>query len=742
MSSLPRRKQKHPDIQPKIEDSPVSQQPNKTPASLQRRSPKRSSHRGLPTLGRRLFAWGLEAAILAASIGTPFYAGGHLNRTSQGQRVELSPVLQFVQERGAQILGVSPRSLPQQVPPLTNLLWTTAFGLPLLLTVGHLYSVSRVGRSWPKRWMGIQVLTLNGQMPGPKRTLMRECVGKWGGPILVAYGVWQLSGAFPVLGVFCGLGVLALMGESLTGLGNQPRRAWHDWLGGTCVVDRETGAIIHFSSLWEAEARHHTSHRGPFASWAHAVGPTPMVMTPIGQNWERSELDFPKVGLGLGLLLIVGGLIGGGSHFLLGRSPLFAANAEETLYANLVSTLTNPDLDPAARRAAVLALGNLPDDRVTPLLVDLIAQTDDPLWLDALQQALVARGPEAFLHLRRLNQSLAADLTMQAEADLRPVFNLRLQTVNRIIAKLLLLEGRDRVSPLDLSRINLGRLSQGNSDFRLVLKNQDLSHVQWQGTVLTQAQFQGSRFYSLGADGHFDTYDDVIADLSGANLTDADLTGTTLSLSQLVNTGLLRATLNGADLRQANLTGANLENASLIQATLDQAEMARVKLARADLTEAQLSSANLADARMAEVSAEGVQMPQANLRGITAQSSNLKGANLNNALLLNADLTGTVLQNVDLRNANLTGVSLRDTDLRGASLQGAILEGADLAGAILTESVADTDNNFVAAVPNLANRSLLKGVDFTTARNLEPEQLIFICAQGGIHPTCSPSTQE
>ena len=694
-----------------------------------------------PTLGRRLLAWGLEVAVLTSSVAGPFYLGSQLNQRSTERKTTLAPPLQFIQTKAAKGLGLSPRSLPDKVLPLTNVLWTASLGLPMILAAAHLYSVSRYGRSWPKQWMGVQVLALNGQMPGLGRTILREGVGKWISPLVVAYGVWQISGAFPMVGVFLGLGAIALVGESLTGLGNRPRRACHDWLAGTCVVDQNTGAIIHLSSLWEAETR------PPFAwglssDWAQSVGPTSVVINPTRQQWRDSELTLSKIGLGLGILLALGGLLGVGSYYLVGRPQTPSPTPNDNLYVHLVSTLTNPQLDPAARRAAVLALGNLPDDRVTPLLVDLIAQTDDPLWLDALQQALVARGTDAFPPLRRLNQSLAADLAMQTDPAHHRTVIIRLQTVNRIVTKLIVLEEGNHTTSHNLSRMHLGFLTGGNGDFRLVLKNQDLSGIEWSGSVLNQAQLQGAKFYHPGADDHADTFDDRITNLSGADLTDANLAGANLTLSQLVNAGLLRTNLNRANLTLANLSGANLEQANLIQAILNDAQLAETRLSKADLTEAQLINANLAGARFAEVNAAGATLIGANMQGIAASAITLTDANLSNATLENGDFSGGLLQDANLRNANLRDVNLRDADLRGVWLQGANLSGADLAGVILAAPTDLVDNGFVEPVPRLTTGNRFDGVDFSNTYNLQPEQITYICSQGGIHPVCGISIEQ
>ncbi|MEM9120530.1 MAG: pentapeptide repeat-containing protein [Cyanobacteria bacterium P01_F01_bin.56] len=721
---------------PKVPSAPRAQSTNRSHA------PTLSMAQMVPTLGRRWLAWSLELAVLAGSAVGPFYLGQQLNQRTAAPTAALSAPLQTVQQQGAKVLGIAPRSLPTHVTPLTNLCWSAAIGLPMLFAAGHIYRVGRSGSSWPKRWLGLQVLSLNGQRPGLGRALIREAVGKWGSPLVVAYGIWQISGAFPVIGVLVGLSGVALFTESLTGLGNRPRRAWHDWLAGTCVVDEKTGAMIHLSSLWDAEAKI-PSRLGRAADWLQAVGPTSVIMNPDSARWQGTDLTLPKLGMGLGVLLTLGGLAGVSGYFLLGRPAISTLpTAEENLYPNLVLTLTNPELDPAARRAAVLALGNLPDDRVTPLLVDLIAQTDDPLWLDALQQALVARGPAAFPALRRLNQGLSADLAMQGDQTMQRTTVMRLQTVNRIIAKLLLLEAGEYSQPLDLSRMNLGFVTEGHGDFRLVLKNQTLANTQWQGSVLSQAQFQGARFYSPGPDAHPDTYDDQTANLSGADLSYANLAGADLTLSQLVNSGLVRVNFNRANLTLADLSGANLEHASLIQAVMDQAMLIEARLSKADLTEARLIDVNLTGARLAEITAAGASLSGANLQGVTAIAAQLNSADLSQADMAGADLTGATLQDANLRDANLTAVSLRDADLRGTWLQGAVIDQTDFAGAIFASPPGPSTaaSEFVESVPELTPGNQYTAVDFSRGLNLSPEQLTFICVQGGSHPACEAFT--
>ena len=84
----------------------------------------------------------------------------------------------------------------------------------------------------------------------------------------------------------------------------------------------------------------------------------------------------------------------------------------------------------------------------------------------------------------------------------------------------------------------------------------------------------------------------------------------------------------------------------------------------------------------------------------------------------------------DLRQANL-----RDTDLRQAKLTGVNLTDADLAGAIFYDGSTINDS-FITPNAQLGSARHLRGVNFSQARNLDNRQLNYICAQGGIHPSC------
>ena len=105
----------------------------------------------------------------------------------------------------------------------------------------------------------------------------------------------------------------------------------------------------------------------------------------------------------------------------------------------------------------------------------------------------------------------------------------------------------------------------------------------------------------------------------------------------------MRANLYGADLRGANLYGADLRRANLYEADLR----------RANLYEANLRRANLYGA---------------NLYGADLYEADLYEANLYGADLYGADLREANLRGADLRRANLREANLRGADLRGADL--------------------------------------------------------------------------
>lgn len=108
----------------------------------------------------------------------------------------------------------------------------------------------------------------------------------------------------------------------------------------------------------------------------------------------------------------------------------------------------------------------------------------------------------------------------------------------------------------------------------------------------------------------------------------------------------MRANLRGADLSGANLSGANLRGANLSGADLNGAKLYGADLYGADLHRADLRGADLYEANLYRVD-----LHVTNLSGAKLHGTNLYGANLYGADLNGADLSGANLYEADLREA-------------------------------------------------------------------------------------------
>ena len=162
-----------------------------------------------------------------------------------------------------------------------------------------------------------------------------------------------------------------------------------------------------------------------------------------------------------------------------------------------------------------------------------------------------------------------------------------------------------------------------------------------------------------------DSWENLYADLSGANLSGANLSGANLSGANLSGADLFGANLCGADLRDANLcyadlNGANLREANLSGANLREADLNGANLRRANLSGANLSGANLSGAKLCDANLWYADLHKANFWYADLWHANLSGANLSEANLYGADLSGADLSGANLSGANLSGADLSE----------------------------------------------------------------------------------
>ena len=124
----------------------------------------------------------------------------------------------------------------------------------------------------------------------------------------------------------------------------------------------------------------------------------------------------------------------------------------------------------------------------------------------------------------------------------------------------------------------------------------------------------------------------------------------------------MKANLRGADLSGADLSWANLRGADLSWANLRVANLRGTDLSWADLSGANLRGADLSGADLSGADLSGAKLRVANLRGTDLSGADLSGADLSGADLSGADLSGADLHRADLRGANLTDAYLTGAD--------------------------------------------------------------------------------
>lgn len=700
-----------------------------TVTTSKKQSKKRPLRIPKPPLAiRRLAAWVVEVSLLAATGVVPFQLGEYTRVNFSSEQVPLNPVLVSTSEAIAQTLAQPVTSGERQVSPLTNLFWSAALATPILLASWQLFLLGTTGQTSPKRWFGVRVIAASGEHPGIIRAFVREAIGRWGLPVGTAYVIWRYSGAFPNLEILAGVIGVFLLVEVLSGPLNRHGRPLHDRLAGTYVVSQQVAIAPDDSTQVEA-----------------------IVLTPESISRRRSLWNWMRQHPGITLLIVsvagmsavLGTFVGTQIYIQSQESLREFRRRNDQVYLQLVDKL-NPDSPQAAveRREAIIALGTIDDLRALRFLVDLLLQENSLQNIDAVQQALFSSGPGALPYLQRANQALLNDLAAikpGSNRQQRKILQLRLRATKQAIAKILNIYS-SQTHDGDLSRVDLGKTGDP-LPFTLILDQTDLSGINFRGAILSHASFKYSRFYGAGADEHLGTFDDWIADLSGANLQDSNLSGALLQNVDIIRTNLIRAKLNQANLKGARLNGSNLSSTELIGASLERAVLENAKLTGADLDEANLEWANLSGARMVQVKAVAAKFKFADLSKTEWQGADLSGADLSNTKLENADLNGTKLTGANLSNAVLRNVSLRNADLTLVDFRGATLTEVDFKGAIFADSQisveeTSTEREFLRKSPAGSTSALLSGVDFTNAKNLDVNQLSYICVKGAIHPQC------
>jgi uncharacterized protein YjbI with pentapeptide repeats/uncharacterized RDD family membrane protein YckC len=721
-------------------------------------------HLAFPLVTRRYAAVFLEVSLVAASALVPYSIGLYAKDRAATQPVPLNPVLAAAEEAIAKTLAQPREQLTREVAPLTNLFWCGALVIPVIVTGWQIYRLGKTGKTTPKDWLGVQVVTAFGTPPGLVRALWREAVGRWGLPVGTAYLLWRYTGAFPDVSILLGLAGLMLLAECGLAAFDSRRRTLHDKLAGTYVVDANESSPSYLqgfqtrraqrgahSVTLEVENGWEVPEEGASTERRRERTIATIVLT--SQHPKRQPLNlwlWMRHHPGLTLLImsfasmvsILGTFVATQIYIQSQANRREFKKQDNQVFLALVKQLSSKSATAVEeRQGAILALARLDDSRAIPFLVDLLGQEKTPSSIDSIQQSLVSKGSEALPALRRLIQALQNDretLQRQGTPQERQLVALRQQAAKRAIAKILTIDS-DRIHNADLSRTNLSQISADSSQFTLVLDNLDLAGINFRSSILAGASLRNSRFYGSGEDGRFGTFDDWVTDLSGADLRDADLTGASLNNILMNRTNLVRATLNRANLSNSRLGSANLSSAQLIGANLRQAILENASLTGANLGEAKLTLSNLQGASLGQVNAVGGDFSFANLTQSNWQDAELSRGDLSNANLQEADLSSTKLVGANFSNAKLQNAKLRNANLSAADLRGANLAGADFQG--VTFAATPLQSNQIIETPSAATLTTrIKGVNFAKVKNLDTKQIKFICSNGGLHPQCPDSS--
>ena len=677
------------------------------------KEPKKANITPLAT--RRFVAWTVEITLFIASGLVPYALGVYVNSRSEIRRVPLNPVLVVTEKAIARPLALPVSYGIRNVAWPTNILWTLALLLPTGLSAWQLCLLAKTGSTIPKRWFGVRVVNEAGTAPGLGAVIVREGLGRWTVPVSAAYLLWRYSFVFPNLALFTSLTMLMILAESKGWPNERHRRSFHDQLAGIYTIDAASTIIPGEQSTIQED------------DTATKQSPSPK---------NNSNLGLFLVGL-TSMIAVLSTLIGTQIYIQTQESQRRSEQTNNQKFIELIKALNpNNGVTNEDRQRVILALGSVDDKQAIKLLIDLLVKETDPKTLDTIQQALTNTGFKAIPELNRMNQFLAGELASMGKSDNGEVRQNQLILTQQVINKILAIYS-GKINNIDLSKAELGSQESGGKVlFNLVLNNVDLSGIVLKSANLNQANFQGSRFRSVGEDGRWDTYDDAIADLNNVQLKQANLSNANLSRVSMSRSDLSRANLNKANLSYTRLFGANLSSTQLVGTDLRNAILENASLTNADLSNANLTEANLYAAHLVRVSAIGTQLAYANLTKTDWQGADLSESYLDYANLSYANLSATRLNGASLRWANLENTNLRNTDLSRADLRGANVTGADFQGTILFVGKQNPADQFVETTDIGLQNASIKGVDFSKAKNLDPQQLAFICTQGGLHSRC------
>lgn len=718
----------------------------------------------VPLLARRGAAVVLEVSLVVAAAVVPLSLGQWANQRLK-ERVPLNPVLVQVQEAIAKNLALPRSSQPIQVAPITNLLWSGAIILPILVGGWQLILLGVTGQTSPKRWFAVAVVQADSSAPGIFRALLREGGGRWALPLAGAYGLWRYGGAFPDVTILFTLVGLLVVVESATTLLSYRRnspwrggaRSFHDQLAATYVVDvvwleEEETLTSENNEAIDELANEFTKEilSNEVANKVAFKGATTTVPNQYPYQQPNQQAIY-----------VDGNVVveQAGSWTVEQKLEEELEDQDDNLddLEAEITTIALPRTSPFSlwglmRRypgATLLTalLGSM------SLVLGTFVATQVYIQGQTNQRNLQQQQNEVFLSLvRQLNTAISLEerqgaiLALGRIADDRVVPLLvdtlsREKTANSIEAIEQALVANGLISLPPLQKLNQSLQNDFQTAIRRAQKEeQDLVILRQKAVVRSITKIlaiyaKSPQKINLNKV-DFSVIPAVLEglDLAGANFREGNLFNASLRYSNFSSTGEdgIYGTYDDsfvdftkANLQQVDFTGAILIRAVMPESNLSWSAINKANFSNSNLAVSNLSGAQIISSKFSQVNLEKSSLTGANLGESQFIQANLHQANLVKARAVNTDfssarLTKTNWQEADASQANFQGANLQGSDLSNARFVGAKFANASLQNV----NFQSADLRFVdLRGANLAGANF-QGVVFFTAPSSSPDQFI------------------
>jgi uncharacterized protein YjbI with pentapeptide repeats len=244
----------------------------------------------------------------------------------------------------------------------------------------------------------------------------------------------------------------------------------------------------------------------------------------------------------------------------------------------------------------------------------------------------------------------------------------------------LILSDLNLIEGTDITKVNVTRAARNRSFYSAIFDRSDLRQVDFTGSDLTFASFDGASLqkakmgcaYTFQSDSGSSGYGGCTqlreANFNGANMQNASFEGAMMRGASLRNAHANRATLAASQLQGSILDGASLDAANLTQVGLDGASVKNVSLTGANFNSAKIRGADFRDSTLFGASIDYVLAQNASFTGAQLQGASMTWSHFEGAEFLAAATYGTDVSHSDFSGARIENVMTeRRWSVRGYS---------------------------------------------------------------------------